>query len=123
MNNDVLIANAAQFYDPAKAAWVKTGALPRTAANPIRASLLNTGNVLASGTVCSYSGCGGVPTETCFLYITATNSWSLAGRMNHSRVGHTSTLLPSGKVLLAGGWTRGLGTPIVILSSAELYTP
>ena len=122
-NNDVLIANAAQFYDPAKAAWVNTGALPRTAENPIRASLLNTGNVLASGTVCSYSGCGHVPTETCFLYITATNSWSLAGRMNQSRVGHTSTLLPSGKVLVAGGWTRGLGTPIVVLSSAELYTP
>jgi len=43
--------------------------------------------------------------------------------MNQSRVGHTSTLLPSGKVLVAGGWTRGLGTPIVVLSSAELYTP
>ena len=122
-NNDVLIANAAQFYNPATAAWVNTGALPRTAANPIRASLLNTGNVLASGTVCSYSGCGHVPTATCFLYITATNSWSLAGSMNQSRVGHTSTLLPSGKVLVAGGWTRGLDTPIVLLSSAELYTP
>ena len=122
-NNDVLIANAAQFYNPAMASWVNTGALPKTAENPIRVSLLNTGNVLASGTECSYSGCGHVPTSACFLYTTSTNSWSLAGSMNHARVGHTSTLLPSGKVLVAGGYSRGLDTPIVVLSSAELYTP
>jgi hypothetical protein len=67
-NTDVLIANEAQFYNPSTAAWVNTGALPKTAENPVRATLLNTGNVLASGTVCDYSGCGHVPTATCFLY-------------------------------------------------------
>jgi hypothetical protein len=98
----VLIANETQFYNPVTAAWVNTGAFAKTAENPIRASLLNKGNVLASGSVCAYSGCGHVPTSACFLYTPSTNSWSIAGSMNQARVGHTSTLLPSGKVLVAG---------------------
>jgi Galactose oxidase, central domain/Kelch motif len=122
-NNDVLIANEAQFYNPVTAAWVNTGALPKTATNPMRATLLDTGNVLASGTACSYSGCGHVPTITCFLYTTASNSWSVTASMNQSRIYHTSTLLPSGKVLVVGGYTRGLSAPTIILGSAELYTP
>jgi len=122
-NNDVLIANAAQFYSPTTASWAKTGPLPRTAENPLRATLLPNGNVLASGTNCSYSGCGHVPTATCFLYTTSTNSWSVTGKLNQPRIDHTSTLLLNGKVLIAGGLDRGLGTGITILGSAELYTP
>ena len=122
-NNDVLIANGAQYYNPSTAAWVNTGALPKTAGNPTKASLLNTGNVLASGTSCNYSGCGHVPTVTCFLYTTSTNLWSLTGTMNQPRINHTSTLLPSGQVLAAGGTNRALGGANNILSSAELYTP
>jgi len=122
-NSDVLVANDAQFYHPVIAAWVNTGALPKVARAPGKASLLQNGNVLGSGTVCNYSGCGHVPVSACFLYITSTNSWSVAGSMNHPRVGHTSTLLPSGKVLVAGGYSRVLGGGITVLSSAELYTP
>ena len=118
INNDVLIANAGQFYNPTSAAWADTDALPKAAENPVRATLLSTGNVLASGTVCSYSGCGHVPSTACFLYTASTNSWSETGFMNHARVNHTSTLLPSGKVLIAGGDSRG-----TVLSSAELYAP
>ena len=121
-NNDVLIANAAQFYDPATAAWVNTGALPRTAGNPTKASLLDTGNVLATGTTCNYSGCGHVATITCFLYTTSTNLWSLTGTMKQARIDHTSTLLSNGLVLVAGGTNRTNGV-MTILSSAELYTP
>jgi len=118
VNNNVLIANAAEFYNPTSAAWADTDALPKAAENPFRATLLSTGNVLASGTVCSYSGCGHVPSTACFLYTASTNSWSETGFMNHARVNHTSTLLPSGKVLVAGGNSRG-----TVLSNAELYAP
>lgn len=102
---------------------IGAGPLPRTAENPLRATLLPNGNVLASGTNCSYSGCGHVPTATCFLYTTSTNSWSVTGKLNQPRIDHTSTLLLNGKVLIAGGLDRGLGTGISILRSAELYTP
>lgn len=122
-NNHVLIANAAQFYNPSSASWAGTDNLPEAAENPVRATLLSTGNVLASGTVCNYSGCGHVPSTECFLYTASANSWSVAGFMHQARVNHTSTLLPSGKVLLAGGDSRELDSPTRILSSAELYTP
>ena len=122
-NNDVLIANAAQLYNPASASWTRTGPLPKTAGNPLRATLLQNGNVLAGGTDCTYSGCGHVPSATCFLYTTSTNSWSVTGSMKQPRIDHTSTLLLDGKVLVAGGLDRSLSAGFTILSSAELYTP
>src|ERR1017187_9283327 len=118
-NGDALVANAGQFYNPAMAAWTLTGKLPTIAGPPQVATRLNNGNVLASGTYCHYSGCGYTIVATCFLYATSTNSWSVTGSMNQARIHHTSTLLPSGEVLVAGGYVSG-GAP---LGSAELYTP
>jgi Kelch motif protein/galactose oxidase-like protein len=43
------------------------------------------------------------------------------GAMTLVRVGHTATLLQSGKVLVAGGWTDSADSPVT--SSAELYDP
>ena len=43
--------------------------------------------------------------------------WSYTGNLNTARAGHTATLLPSGKVLVAGGGNNGF------LNSAELYDP
>ena len=45
--------------------------------------------------------------------------WRNTGSLNIIRSSHTATLLPSGKVLVAGGRDSG-GTPI---TSAELYDP
>jgi len=119
-NGDALVANAAQFYNPATAAWTLTGAFPlHTAGPPELATLLNTGNVLASGTHCDYSGCGATIVNTCFLYATSANSWSVTGSMNDARIHHTSRLLPSGKGLVSGGYA-GVGPAH---ASAELYTP
>jgi hypothetical protein len=64
-----------------------------------------------------------VPTASCFLYTTSTNSWSVTGHMNQARIDHTLTLLLNGKVLVAGGLDRTLSAGFSILSSAELYTP
>jgi hypothetical protein len=119
-NGDVLIANEAQFYNPSTASWSSTGALPKTSGAPSVASLLNTGNVLATGTRCNYSGCGHGPTTGAFLYTFSSNSWSAAGSMKKPRLGHTSTLLPSGLVLVAGGYSSNSFVPI---NGAELYTP
>jgi hypothetical protein len=119
-NNNVLIADETQFYNPGSASWTSTGPLPKTAGAPIVASLLNTGNVLASGTRCNYSGCGDAPSTVCFLYTFSGNTWSAAGSMHQARLGHTSTLLPSGKVLVVGGYSTNSFIPI---NGAELYTP
>jgi len=118
-NSDVLIADDAQFYSPSLNEWINTGPLPTIAGAPVQASPLQNGNALASGTRCTYSGCGHKPTEYCYLYTTSTNTWSRTGNMNAPRIAHSSTLLPNGQVLVAGGY-YGSFTP---LSSAELYTP
>ena len=52
------------------------------------------------------------------LYDPASGTWTATGSLNTARYYHTATLLPNGKVLVAGG-SDGSGP----LSSAELYDP
>jgi hypothetical protein len=54
------------------------------------------------------------------LYDPATGTWSATGSMNTPRVFDTATVLPSGKVLVAGGFNSNGG---VGLDSAELFDP
>src|SRR5438445_492100 len=57
------------------------------------------------------------------LYDPAANggvgAWSGTGSLNAAREFHTATLLPNGKVLVAGGRSSSG----IILASAELYDP
>jgi Galactose oxidase, central domain len=68
--------------------------------------------VLVSGT-----GDGPTPTSSAEVYDPASGTWSVAASMTTAREGHTATSLPSGQVLVTGGW-KGSN-----LTSAELYTP
>ena len=83
-------------------------------------TLLNNGNVLGCSTGCpehNHSGCG---STTCLLYAPSTNSWSYTGSLSSMDPflgSYTSTLLPSGMVLVAAG-VNGSN----VISSAELYT-
>jgi hypothetical protein len=52
------------------------------------------------------------------LYDPASGTFAATGAMAAARYWHTATLLPSGKVLIAGG-----GDYVDDLSSAELYDP
>jgi hypothetical protein len=49
------------------------------------------------------------------LYDPESGSWKATGSLNVTRSQHTATLLPNGKVLVAGGFAE--------LASAELYDP
>ncbi|MCP4656732.1 MAG: hypothetical protein GY856_15070, partial [bacterium] len=59
------------------------------------------------------------------LYDPATGTWLATGSLGNARAGHSATLLPSGKVLVAGGlefrWNGALEAAPVL--SLELYDP
>jgi N-acetylneuraminic acid mutarotase len=80
------------------------------------ATLLPNGTVLVAGGNDGTSGTSAVASAE--LYDPATNTWSAPGSMATARFGHSATLLPNGKVLVAGGFD---GTSAV--ASAELYDP
>jgi N-acetylneuraminic acid mutarotase len=79
-----------------------------------------TGVALGSTTITAAIGsvAGSVP-----LSITA-NNWFPTGSLATARAYHTATLLPSGKVLVAGGLEfSGSFAPSQVTASAELYDP
>jgi hypothetical protein len=61
-----------------------------------------------------------VGVATAELFDSASNTWSPAGSLSTPRRDHTATLLPSGAVLVAGGYNpKNSG----ILTTAELFDP
>lgn len=58
------------------------------------------------------------------LYDSANGQYGAAGSMHEARIFATATLLPNGKVLVAGGASGPVfGDDVSVLSSAELYDP
>ncbi len=110
-----------ELYDPAASTFSATGPLvfPRTFHT---ATLLSNGQVLIAG------GEYGDPFishnhRTAELYDPATGTFSLTGSLNELRYSATATLLPNGKVLVAGGNQTDYGDPLHSLAAAELYDP
>ncbi|WP_158620000.1 Kelch repeat-containing protein [Corallococcus sicarius] len=121
----------ATIYDPGTGTWSATSSMqsPRIHHS---LTLLKNGRVLAVG------GMGPTPVypfiyslSTAEIYDPATGTWSLTGSMAHDpifltpgRRSHAAAILPSGKVLVAGGYSSdgffGFG-PIV--ANAEVYDP
>jgi hypothetical protein len=103
------------LYDPGTNTWSPTGSMlsPRYF---FTATLLQNGTVLAAGG-CNIGNCGTV-TSSSETYDSASGKWSLVGKLSAARDYHTATLLPSGKVLVAGGY--GVSG---VTSSAELFDP
>jgi hypothetical protein len=83
------------------------------------ATLLLDGRVLiAGGDVSQAYAEFPIPTGSAELYDPSTGTFAATGSMVTPRYGHTATLLPDGKVLVAGGFEAG-----GLSRSAELYDP
>jgi WD40 repeat protein len=85
------------------------------------ATLLTNGRVLITGGV-------SVPPPfsvwaSAELYDPSTGTFTATGEMTTSRSSHTATLLPNGKVLIAGGQSRVGAVGSSAVASAEVYDP
>jgi len=109
------VLNRAELYDPGTATWSITGSLNK-ARGGNTATLLSNGKVLVAGSRddnCPLDDCPSLGSAE--LYDSASGTWMATGDLGTARYEHTATLLPSGKVLVAGGY------PGIV--SAELYDP
>jgi hypothetical protein len=106
---------SAEVFDPATSTWQSVPSMQHERATPA-AVRLQDGRVLVVG-----GGAGGVmdsvpvPAE---VFDPSTASWTLAGLPHKARMDGTATLLPDGRVLVAGGRQAG-GAPV----GAEIYDP
>jgi N-acetylneuraminic acid mutarotase len=92
--------NSLELFDPGTNSWTVQAQTMKAARANHTTTLLGTGvsaKVLVTG--------GG--SATAELFDPTNDTWSFAAPMDKARSGHTATLLPNGKVLIAGGGDGG----------------
>ena len=109
---------SAEVYDPDIGSWSQVGSMSTPRQQHV-ATLLADGRVLITGG--TNDSDTGWPALTAEVFDPATGSFSPAGAMSGGRTAHTATVLPDGRVLIAGGISEGDGSGR--LTSAELYDP
>jgi N-acetylneuraminic acid mutarotase len=109
--------DSVELYDPANGIWTATGTLV-TSRSGHTAELLPNGKVFVAGGLNTVYPAQNTFLRSAELYDPANGTWAVTGSMSTPRLDHTSTLLPSGKVLVAAGADYGR-----TLASAELYDP
>lgn len=114
------VLNTAELYDPATGSWSSAGTMNS-------ARFYHTTTLLPNGSVLVAAGSNTnlpnppflTPLRTAELYDPSTESWTATGELITARVVPTETLLPNGKVLVAGGGPDDENG----LNKAELYDP
>jgi N-acetylneuraminic acid mutarotase len=123
-DDENLTLASAELYNPHVGQWTATGSMS-TAREYHTATLLPNGKILVVGGCTApldFLSCDHADlTSSAELYDPRTGRWTRTGRMSAARLFQTATLLPNGKVLIAGG----CGDPDCnsALASAELYDP
>jgi hypothetical protein len=107
------VLDTAMVYDPASGLFTVVGNMTAFREYPTL-SLLADGKVLAAGGMTDGDSCFGCePIRDVDVYDPAGAGFSATGKMQDPHGGHTATVLPDGKVLIAGGKTFAV----------ELYDP
>ncbi len=107
---------SAELYDPASMSFTETSApMNFDRADPV-ATLVATGEVLVTGGL--DSKLKNLPTSD--IYDPQRQIFFVGGQMSSGRVEHFAVPLPSGQVLVGGGYTNFLNAPT---ASVDLYDP
>ncbi len=119
-------ANAAlassELYNPASGMWSTTGNL-HVARVSAQSVLLPNGMVLTMGG-CISNDCLSSTTRSAEIYNPVSGTWTVTGSMRTARAEFIAVLLPSKKVLVAGGCTSyNANGCIAVTTAAELYNP
>jgi N-acetylneuraminic acid mutarotase len=112
-----------ELFDPATRNWSGAGNLA-AARYAHTATLLPTGEVLVAGGTSQanhYPNLTYINLDSAEIYDSTTGTWTSAASLGSARGGHTATLLPDGRVLVAGGSIVGPSYTTIALNSAELY--
>ncbi|MFD0153749.1 Kelch repeat-containing protein [Streptomyces sp. NPDC055721] len=112
----------AAVFTPTTGLWSPTAPM-RTARRMHTTTVLADGRVLVTG---GYGGPLSFPTRslaTAEVYDPETGRWTDTAPMGRARCGHSATLLPGGRVLVAGGIDRRSRDSDGTLASAEVYDP
>ena len=118
-----LVASAqasAELYDPATGTFGSTGSMT-AARRDHTATLLPDGRVLIAGGA-DERGIYGNSLSSAELYDPKAGTFSITGSLTMGRFGQTATLLPDGRVLVAGGTAGAVDVPWS-QASAEVYDP
>lgn len=112
-----------EIYDPTTNAFTAGPTINSAARSGQAATLLPSGKVLVTGG-CQYKFGSTLCSNGAFLFDPATGDAPATGTFTDARAFHSSTLLPNGRVLIAGGATSTFpeGSPPSVLS-AEIYDP
>lgn len=105
----------ATIYDPITKLWTPAGNLSMARTGHTATLLPNEKVLVVGGYYREGDQIGIVPTAE--LYDPATNTWTLVASPISARASHTSTLLPNGKVLIAGGDDANFSA----LNGVEIY--
>jgi hypothetical protein len=113
---------SAEVYDPATGTFAASGSMA-VGRELHAASLLADGRVLITGGVSE--SLHATSLDSAELYDPTTGTFSPSGPMTDGRVFQTSSVLPDGRVLIAGGLPDGrvYANNPAFLASAELYDP
>jgi hypothetical protein len=128
LNGQVLIVGggrSTEIYDPSSETFSATGDLVTLRLSSHTATLLTDGRILIAGGMGDYSHNYGM-IDSAELYDPNTGRFAATGTMGATRWSHSATLLPNGKVLIAGSafsCSWGFCTNLTAASSAEIYDP
>jgi len=110
------VLSSCELFDPATGTWTPTGSMNAARIHHVTVLLPNGKVLVAGGSGPSGNSAGWISSAE--LYDPTTETWTNIPPMSTPRAWATGTLLPGGKILVAGGYASS-GE----LSSAELYDP